>query len=171
LLHMSAAHGWELQIAPATPSAVMHLLQYYNIHHSINWSQIAVLWESDLIGKPLAKILSHQWWYVHTFNEHSNQNRMRQICKESDIIISATGKLHLVDEEFVRKDCSQIVIDVWRGTLDGKPAWDVNFAKIEQYITAYTPVPGGIWPVTVASLFWNVVALYKYMKEWKFSIS
>ncbi len=171
LLHRSAAYGGELTISPATPSAVMHLLQYYNIHHSINWFQIAVLGESDLIGKPLAKILSHMWGYVHTFNEHSNQKRMRQICKESDIIISATGKLHLVDEEFVRDDCSQIVIDVGRGSIDGKPTWDVNFAKIEHLITAYTPVPWGIGPVTVASLFRNIVVLYKYMIEWKFSTS
>lgn len=160
LLQQASLNGGHINIAPATPSAVMHLLTYYHFHHAINWHQIAVLWESDLIWKPLASILAHMWWYVHTFNDRSNQKRMRSICRESDIIISATWKLHLVDDEFVVPNQSQVVVDVWRGMLDWKPVWDVNQEKLEWKVSAITPVPGGVWPVTVASLFWNLVMLY-----------
>jgi methylenetetrahydrofolate dehydrogenase (NADP+) / methenyltetrahydrofolate cyclohydrolase len=160
LLHQTTMYWWHITIAPATPSAVMHVLNHYHFQHAINGQQIAVLWESDLIWKPLAKILAHLWWYVHTFNEHSNQRRMRQICKESDIIIAATWKMHLVDDEFIRPDQSQVVIDVGRWYIDWNPAGDVYAEKVEPLVSAITPVPGGIWPVTVASLFWNIVQLY-----------
>lgn len=160
LLYQTTIYWGAIALAPATPSAVMHLLNHYNIHHSINWHQIAVIGESDLIWKPLAKILSHMWWYVHTFNEHSNQQRMRAICKESDIIIATTWKLHLVDEEFVRDDQSQIVIDVGRWVLDNRPTWDVYQDVVAPRVAAITPVPWWVWPVTVASLFWNIVMLY-----------
>lgn len=161
LLDQSTLYWWHIDIAPATSSAVMHLLHYYHFDHAINWFQIAVLWESDLIWWPLAKILATYGWYVHTFNDKSNQKRMREICQESDIIIATTWKLHLVDESFIRPDQSQVVIDVWRGMLDGKPAWDVYYEKVFDKVSAITPVPGGVWPVTVASLFWNIVKLYE----------
>lgn len=165
LLHQSTLHWWHIDIAPATPSAVMHLLNHYHFHHSINWFQIAILWESDLIWSPLSKILAHYGWYVHSFNEHSNQKRMREICQESDLIIATTWKLHLVDETFIRPDQSQVIIDVGRGMLNGKPAWDVNYENIFDKVSAITPVPWWVWPVTVASLFWNVVRLYEQREK------
>lgn len=165
LLDQSTLYWWHIDIAPATPSAVLHLIHYYHFHHSINWFQIAILWESDLIWWPLAKILATYGWYVHTFNDRSNQKRMREICQESDLIIAATGKLHLVDETFIRPDQSQVVIDVGRGMLDGKPAWDVNYEKVFDKVSAITPVPGGVGPVTVASLFWNIVRLYEQREK------
>jgi 5,10-methylene-tetrahydrofolate dehydrogenase/methenyl tetrahydrofolate cyclohydrolase len=51
---------------------------------------------------------------VMTFNSHSNQNWMKNCCLNSDIIISCTGVVHLIDETFVRNDQSQVVIDVGR---------------------------------------------------------
>jgi 5,10-methylene-tetrahydrofolate dehydrogenase/methenyl tetrahydrofolate cyclohydrolase len=59
-------------------------------------------------------VLATYGGYVHTFNDHSNQKRMREICQESDIIVATTGKLHLVDESFIRQDQSQVIIDVGR---------------------------------------------------------
>ena len=160
LLSQVAIHWWQMNIAPATPSAVMHLLDYYQFLLSLEWNTIAVLWQSDLIGKPLADILERYWTRVFRFDEYSDQDHMRKICKESDMIISATGKLHLVDETFVKDDQTQIIIDVWRWMLHGKPAGDVNTARLIGKVGAITPVPGGIWPITVASLFWNLVKLY-----------
>jgi 5,10-methylene-tetrahydrofolate dehydrogenase/methenyl tetrahydrofolate cyclohydrolase len=57
---------------------------------------------------------------VMTFNSHSDLDWMRQCCLQSDIIISCTGVVHLIDETFVRDDQSQVMIDVGRGMKDGK---------------------------------------------------
>ena len=64
------------------------------------------------------------------------------MTKQSDYIISCTGKVHLVDEGFVRDDKSQIIVDVGYGHIDGKPVGDVNIDTIKDKVAAYTPVPG-----------------------------
>jgi 5,10-methylene-tetrahydrofolate dehydrogenase/methenyl tetrahydrofolate cyclohydrolase len=68
----------------------------------------------------------------------------------------------LVDESFVRDDKSQIVVDVWYGHKDGNPVGDVVIENIADKVAAYTPVPGGVWPLTVACLFANVFVLQGY---------
>jgi methylenetetrahydrofolate dehydrogenase (NADP+)/methenyltetrahydrofolate cyclohydrolase len=84
------------------------------------------------------------------------------IAKQSDYIISSTGKVHLVDADFVRDDKSQIIVDVGYGHIDGKPVGDVNIDLIKDKVAAYTPVPGGVGPLTVACLFANVFVLQSY---------
>ena len=84
------------------------------------------------------------------------------MTKQSDYIISCTGKIHLIDASFLRDDRSQIVIDVGYGHKDGKPVGDVDIEAIKDKVAAYTPVPGGIGPLTVACLFDNVFTLQAY---------
>ncbi len=163
LLTISQVWTGEVQVAPATPAATLHLLAYYTLTDSLSTKTISVLWESHLIGEPLIHMLKARGAKVHSFNELSDQNQMRSICQSSDMIISATGKLHLVDEHFVRNDQTQIIIDIGRGTIDWKAVGDVDAKKIHDYIAAITPVPGWIGPVTVASIFWNMCLLL----EWK----
>ncbi len=177
LLAISQVWTGELQVAPATPAATLHLLDYYYRGNGddndgqlfdqetgkfLKPHVISVLWESDLIGKPLIQMLKDRGATVHSFNEFSDQNQMRSICQSSDSIFAATGKLHLVDEQFVRDDQTQIIIDIGRGMLNGKAAGDVNTLAVQDKIAAITPVPWGIWPVTVASIFWNMCLLWEW---------
>ncbi len=184
LLTLSQIGNNQLQVAPATPAAALHLLDYYyrennnptdittdgttilfdaSTGYCIKPCNVAVLWESNLIWKPLIELLKQRGAIVQSFNEFSDQNQMRSICKTVDIIIAATGQLHLVDENFVRNDNTQIVIDIGRWFLDGKATGDVNLDLVANKIAAYTPVPWGVWPVTVASIFWNMCLLH----DWK----
>lgn len=64
-----------------------------------------------------------------------------------------------MNDQFVRDDKSQVVIDVGRGYKDGKAVGDVQREKIQDKVMAVTPVPGGVGPVTVASLFANIQTL------------
>ena len=134
----------------------MSLLSYYGYDNYLS-KNIAVLGESWLIWKPLAQKLRDLWANVHTFNEFSDQENMRAVCRKSDYIMACTGSLHLVDDRFLWDD--QIVVDAWWGIREGKPAWDVYTEKVLWKIKALTPVPWGVWPVTVASLFWNLMQL------------
>ncbi len=87
---------------------------------------------------------------------------IQSVCKQSDYIISCTGKVHLVNEQFIRDDQTQIIVDVGYGHIDGKPVGDVQIDAIADKVAAYTPVPGGVGPLTVACIFSNVLDLQNY---------
>ena len=70
----------------------------------------------------------------------------------------------MVDDRYVNDSQSQIIIDVGYGHIDGKPVGDVNIDSIASKVLAYTPVPGGIGPLTVACLFDNIFVLQGYKK-------
>jgi methylenetetrahydrofolate dehydrogenase (NADP+)/methenyltetrahydrofolate cyclohydrolase len=75
--------------------------------------------------------------------------------------------VHLVDESFIREDKSQIIVDVGYWHINGKPVGDVNIERVAEKVSAYTPVPGGVWPLTVACIFANVITLQGYKEVLK----
>lgn len=147
----------------ATPRAMIAVLQHYGYDTFVDKS-IAVLGESRLIWHPLANHLRDVWARVYTFNEFSDQQNMREVCRESDYIMACTWSLHLVDDSFLSTTKQQIIVDAWWGMLDWKPAWDVYTEKVIWKVFALTPVPWGVWPVTVASLFRNLAHLPTSLK-------
>jgi 5,10-methylene-tetrahydrofolate dehydrogenase/methenyl tetrahydrofolate cyclohydrolase len=74
---------------PATAQSVMSLLDFYD-YDNVQGKTIAVIGQSNLLGKPLAVHLMNRGATVYTFNEFSNQERMKQLCQQSDYIISST---------------------------------------------------------------------------------
>ncbi len=153
-----------LDFMPATASAVMTLLDFYD-HKQFEWKKIAVLGQSNLVGKPLSLHLMRQWAVVFSFNEESNQEEMREICTGCDYIISCTWQIHLIDQEFIGKSNNQVIVDVGYGHLDGKAVGDVDFAKIVDKVWTITPVPWWVGPLTVAELFSNAIKLYIHSRE------
>ena len=91
-----------------------------------------------------------------TFYSSSNDDVVRSSCLQSDIIISCTGVVHRLDESYFRPDGTQVVIDVGRGSYNGKPAGDVTLHTIADKVAAYTPIPGGVGPLTIANLLMNI---------------
>lgn len=157
---LCSIHQQEKYLLPATPMAVLQMINYYK--YDLQGKTVAMLWNSNLIWKPLAFALEYKGAIVQVFTIESDQEEMKRFCREkADIIISATGHIHLVDESFVRDDKSQVVIDVGRGYKDGKAVGDVQRETLIDKVAAVTPVPWGVWPVTVASLFTNIMTLQK----------
>ncbi|MEI7564004.1 MAG: hypothetical protein WCJ39_10685 [bacterium] len=97
-----------------------------------------------MVGKPLALECIKREATVYTCNVNTPAEQIKTIAKMADYIISSTGKVHLIDDSFVRDDKSQIIVDVGYGHIDGKPVGDVNIATIQDKVASYTPVPGGI---------------------------
>lgn len=151
---------WAIDFLPATPKSVITLLEKYDLV-DFQWKTISILGQSDLIGKPLAIECMKKWATVFSFNERSNQDIMKETSKKSDYIISCTGQIHLVDDSFLNESGNQILVDVGYGYKDGKPVGDINFQKVENKVQATSPVPGGVWPLTVACLFDNIFVLKK----------
>ena len=113
----------------------------------------------NLIGKPLAIEAVKRGAIVQTFTVEDKKALIAEKCRECEIIISCTGAIHLVDASFINKQKDQIIIDAGYGFLNGKATGDVNFEEVAPLVKAITPVPGGIGPLTVASLFGNIFIL------------
>jgi methylenetetrahydrofolate dehydrogenase (NADP+) / methenyltetrahydrofolate cyclohydrolase len=142
------------KIIPATARGVMALLDFYKIE--IVGKKAAVIGRSKLAGAPIAEELKLRGAQVTVC--HRGTENMAEICKNSDILVVAAGKAGLVTKDFVHKD--QIIIDVGiNKNIEGKLVGDVNFAEVEPLVSAITPVPGGVGPLTVACLFQNLVDL------------
>lgn len=148
----------------ATPQAAMTLLKQYDLDNV--WGKIvSIVGQSNLIGKPLATHLMKKWATVLSFNSKSPKQQMYELCKQSDYIFACTGVIHVVDENYINDTKNQIIVDIGYGYLDGKPVGDVQLDNIKDKVAAYTPIPGGVGPLTVASLFANIFTLYAHFKK------
>ena len=155
-----------IDFLPATPKAVLYLLDQYKLW-ALSWKTISILWQSNLIGKPLALECIKKGATVFSFNENSDIKHIKEITKKSDYIIACTWKIHLIDSSFIGDDNSQIIVDVGYWHIDGKPVGDVNFDDIKNKVGYISPVPWWVWPLTVACLFDNIFVLQCYKEVLK----
>lgn len=157
LTNQQALNGGRTDIPlPATARAVLSLLSFYGI--GVRGRRVAVLGRSTLVGKPTAKLLESAGALVTIC--HSKTSNIPKITKDADIIIVAIGKPGLIDERFLSG--GQVIIDVGINVSIGKGGareliGDVAFERVLPFVSAITPVPGGVGPMTVMSLFENVV--------------
>lgn len=145
----------------ATPQAAMTLLEQYNLDN-VRGKTVSIVGQSNLIGKPLATHLMKKGATVLSFNSKSPKPQMYELCKQSDYIFACTGVIYVVDENYINDKKIQIIVDIGYGYLEGKPVGDVQLNKIKDKVAAYTPIPGGVWPLTVANLFANIFKLYNH---------
>ena len=154
------AFEWKIDFLPATAQAVISLRNAYDLW-DFEWKTISVIGQGDIVWGPISRYLEIKWADVHRFDIRNTEEEIIQQTKESDVIISCTWALHLIDDRFVNEEKNQILIDVGYGFLDGKATWDVNFEKVKDKVYAISPVPGWVGPMTVASLFENIFTIWK----------
>lgn len=135
---------------PATTRGIKTLLDEYGI--SIKDKKVVVIGRSDLVGKPTAKLFEKLGAEVVVC--HRGTEDIDKVCKDSDILISAAGQKGLVTKDFVKE--GQVVVDVGINKIDGKLYGDVCFDDVSEIVDYITPVPGGVGPMTVLSLFENL---------------
>ena len=149
------AFEWKISFLPATAQAVISLWNAYNLW-SFEWKIISVIWQSDIVWRPISRYLELQKANVYKFDIRNTKEEIVSYTKKSDVIISCTWALHMVNDEFINQRNNQIIIDVWYWFLNWKSTGDVDFKAIENKVYAISPVPGWVGPLTVASLFWNI---------------
>ncbi len=140
---------------PCTPKGIIRLLKDYQI--SLEGKNAVVIGRSNIVGKPMAALLLKESATVTI--AHSKTKDLPIITKKADIIISATGIPHLIKENFVQTGA--IVVDV--GIIknkEGKIIGDVDFSEVSKKASYITPTPGGVGPMTIASLLDNTLELY-----------
>ena len=154
------AFEWKIDFLPATAQAVISLWNAYDLW-DFEWKIISVIWQSDIVWRPIAEYLKIKWANVHTFDINNSPEEIMDWSKKSSLIISCTWALHLVDDRFLNNEKNQIIIDVWYWFLNGKSTWDVDLEKVKDKVYAISPVPWWVWPMTVASLFGNIFTIWK----------
>jgi methylenetetrahydrofolate dehydrogenase (NADP+)/methenyltetrahydrofolate cyclohydrolase len=141
-----------------TPKGIITLLQENQIE--IKGKKVAIIGRSMIVGKPLSCLFTNHDATVTLC--HSKTLDLKQITKESDIVVCAIGVAHLFDETYFSDKKNQVVIDVGMNTdSNGELCGDVHFEKVENLVQAITPVPGGVGPMTIISLAQNLLQASK----------
>ena len=146
-------------IIPCTPLGILELLNHYNI--DVKGENIVIIGRSLLVSKPLFNLLLNKDATVTMC--HSKTINLSSITKNADILISATGKPHLVTEDMIKDNA--VIIDVGISRIDGKLCGDVDFENVSKKALYITPVPGGVGPMTVIMLMKNILNAYKKQKN------
>lgn len=141
-------------ILPATSRGILSLLDYYKI--SISGKHVVVIGRSELVGKPTALSLLNLDATITLC--HSKTKDLKDITKMADILIVAIGSPKFIGPEYVKE--GQTVIDVGICKTQDGFVGDTQFENIKDIVENITPVPGGVGPLTVVSLFENLVDNY-----------
>ncbi len=136
---------------PCTPYGIIKMLDYYDI--SVKGRNCVIIGQGNIAGKPMALMLINRFATVVSLNIFTKD--IKSFTQKADILISATGKMHLIDESFIKEGV--VVIDVGISNINGKIYGDVNYDRVIDKVSKITPVPGGVGPVTVAVLMENTV--------------
>ena len=147
--------GDETGFLSCTPYGIMQLLEEYKIE--IAGKDAVIIGRSNIVGKPMALMLIQKGATVQVCN--SNTKDLRKKLNEADIIIVAAGVPKLLKKEDVKE--GTVVIDVGINRVDGKICGDVDYEEVAEKTSYITPVPGGVGPMTIASLIKNTFKSYK----------
>jgi len=154
----SAFYFSEESILPAAVAAIMKSINHVISFKELSGKNVVIINNSNLVGVPLSVVLSRFNATVTICNEFTKN--LTILTKEADIIISATGVTNIISANVIKKD--SILIDVTSVVKEGKVYGDFIYdTELISKVKAYTPVPGGIGPLTVASLFENLIKLVK----------
>lgn len=137
-----------------TPAGVMEMLQRYSI--PVAGRHAVVIGRSDIVGKPMALLLLHAHATVTIC--HSRTRNLAEEASRADILVAAIGRPAFVTDDFIKRGAA--VIDVGQnriGAGKGSLVGDVHAEHAMEKASAYTPVPGGVGPLTIAMLMSNTV--------------
>lgn len=149
-----------INFTPATSKAVVKLLDYHQLWN-LKGKKVVIIWQSTIVGKPLALECLKRWAQLQCFDIKNTPKEIQQWCQNAEIVFSGTGAIHLINNHHVNEEKNQIFVDIGYGHLDGKPVGDIDFESVKDKVLHITPVPGGVWPLTIACLFDNVFDLWE----------
>ncbi|MFI5164641.1 MAG: bifunctional 5,10-methylenetetrahydrofolate dehydrogenase/5,10-methenyltetrahydrofolate cyclohydrolase [Bacteroidia bacterium] len=144
---------------PATTKGILSLLDYYKI--PIEGKKVTVVGRSQLVGAPTALAFLNRNATVTVC--HRKTKNLKDEVKKADIVVVAAGHPKLIKKDFVKK--GQIIIDVGITRIGKDIFGDVDFKSVSKIVKAISPVPGGVGPMTVVSLFENILTAYRRQHE------
>ena len=145
---------------PCTPSGILTLIDYYKGKNWLEGKNAVVIGRSHIVGKPMANLLTDRNATVTIC--HSKTQNLASYTKNADLIVVAAGKAKLLTADMVKPNTT--IIDVGINRIDGKLYGDADFENLKETCDI-TPVPGGVGPMTVATLVARIVMLDKVAKR------
>lgn len=150
----------EKEMVSCTPAGIIELLKRSDI--SIEGKECVVIGRSNIVGKPMAQLLLEENGTVTI--AHSRTKDLKTITKRADILVVAIGKPEYITSDFVKEGAVVIDVGIHRNE-DNKLCGDVNFDDVKNHVSAITPVPGGVGPMTIIMLMKNCVNATKLYRR------
>jgi methylenetetrahydrofolate dehydrogenase (NADP+)/methenyltetrahydrofolate cyclohydrolase len=137
----------------ATPLGIMTLLDHYGV--TLQGKRALVIGRSVILGKPMALMLLQK--HATVTIAHSRTENLPDLCRQADIVVAAVGRAEMVRGDWIKPGA--VVVDAGYNRVEGRETdvGDVHFESASQVASWITPVPGGVGPMTVASLLANAV--------------
>jgi len=159
-LNVGALASGQDALVPCTPLGCMIMLQAQK--SDLSGLHAVVIGRSNIVGKPIAALLLKANCTVTIV--HSRSRDIESICRNADILVAAVGRPEMVKANWVKPGA--IVIDVGINAVERegkrKLVGDVDFVDVESVASAFTPVPGGVGPMTIACLMKNTLTAAKH---------
>ncbi len=154
---VSAGHllQGEPTFVAATPAGIMEILRAYEI--PLEGARAVVVGRSNIVGKPMALLLLAEHATVTMC--HSRTRDLPGVVREGDVVVAAVGRAGMVTREMVKPGA--VVVDVGINRAEGRVVGDVA-EDVREVAGHLTPVPGGVGPMTIASLLRNTVRAAQY---------
>lgn len=135
-----------------TPAGIIQLLKRSGIE--IDGKECVIVGRSNIVGKPMALLLLRENGTVTVC--HSHTKNLKDVCKRADILVAAIGKPKFFNHEYVKEGAVVIDVGIHRNE-NNKLCGDVDYEDVFPHVSAITPVPGGVGPMTIAMLMYNCV--------------
>lgn len=147
--------GEEPMVYPCTPKGILLLLDEYGI--PLEGKHVVIVGRSNIVGRPLSQMILNRNATVTVC--HSHTKNLAEITKTADVLISAVGK-NIIEGKMIKSGCVVIDVGIFKDE-NGKTRGDVDFENVSKSASYITPVPGGVGPMTIASLMLNTVELFE----------
>ncbi|MBP3939342.1 MAG: bifunctional methylenetetrahydrofolate dehydrogenase/methenyltetrahydrofolate cyclohydrolase FolD [Clostridia bacterium] len=146
----------DFNFLPCTPAGIMEMLRYEKI--DLDGKNCVVIGRSNIVGKPMAMLMLKENATVTIC--HSRTKNLKEIVAGADVIVAAVGRPNFVTADMVKEGA--VIIDVGINRMDdGKLCGDVDFDACKEKASYITPVPGGVGPMTIATLMQNTITATK----------
>lgn len=145
---------------PCTPAGIMEILREYGIDPA--GKHCVVVGRSHIVGRPMSMLMLHANATVTICHSHTRD--LASHTRQADILVAAVGRERFITADMVKEGA--VVIDVGMNRdAEGKLCGDVDFAGVEPKVSAITPVPGGVGPMTITELLQNTVTAAKILSK------
>ncbi len=158
-LNVAAVHLGEKGILPATPKGIMTMLKSTGVE--LKGKSALVIGRSNIVGKPVAMLLLKE--HATVTIAHSRTTNIKELALKADILVAAVGRAKMVTADMIKEGA--VVIDVGVNRVDDKLVGDVDFEGAKEKAAFITPVPGGVGPMTIASLLENTVECFLMLES------
>lgn len=150
----------DFNFLPCTPAGIMEMLRYEKI--DLDGKNCVVIGRSNIVGKPMAMLMLKENATVTIC--HSRTKNLKEIVAGADVIVAAVGRPNFVTADMVKDGA--VIIDVGINRMDdGKLCGDVDFEACKEKASYITPVPGGVGPMTIATLMQNTITATKIQSK------